>query len=349
MPCPPAILGEDLIGSTIKNTASGKLYQVLRLTETNPVKAVCRRIVDGESYKITAETLASDYVEVPPAPTMGTILEPTDRHIFTNMVLHAKTMQALQLGMRKVLNSSKLEEIWKISTINPCKRTSLCFYGPSGTGKSMAAACIAKELGKALFQIDYPTVFSPTVNETARRIQTIFKEAQEQENSVLFFDEADSAFSKRVRLTSKTAILHGNRNKTSLMNGLDNYSGVVIFATNYLSNFDEAMLRRVAQYVEFGLPDETMRVDIFHKHIVVPERAENIDWATIGAASAGLTGGDILNIVLNAISRVSASTEDTSQWKLTTEALMAEIENVAESKKGLVSCAPTTANDTIED
>jgi SpoVK/Ycf46/Vps4 family AAA+-type ATPase len=76
------------------------------------------------------------------------------------------------------------------------KGLNILLYGPSGTGKTMAASILANELGLDLYKIDLSSVVSKYIGETEKHLQQIFLEA-ETSNAILLFDEADALFGKR--------------------------------------------------------------------------------------------------------------------------------------------------------
>jgi SpoVK/Ycf46/Vps4 family AAA+-type ATPase len=76
------------------------------------------------------------------------------------------------------------------------KGLNVLFFGPSGTGKTMAAEVIANELQLDLYKIDLSQVVSKYIGETEKNLDRIFTSA-EGANAILFFDEADALFGKR--------------------------------------------------------------------------------------------------------------------------------------------------------
>ncbi len=81
---------------------------------------------------------------------------------------------------------------------------------------------------------------------------------------------------------------------------MEEYEGVVILASNYQKNIDEAFTRRIRFIVEFPFPDDGYRRRIWQK--VFPEHtplAEDIDFDFL-AHKLKLTGGSIRNIALGA-------------------------------------------------
>lgn len=71
---------------------------------------------------------------------------------------------------------------------------------------------------------------------------------------------------------------------------------MVLAATNRPSELDEAILRRLPQAFEIGIPDRRERVEIL-KVILKGERVENnIDYDRVASLCEGYTGSDILEL-----------------------------------------------------
>ena len=68
--------------------------------------------------------------------------------------------------------------------------------GASGTGKTMTAGVVARELGLDLNKIDLSGFVSKYIGETEKNLDRIFRAAQ-CGNAILFFDEADALLGKR--------------------------------------------------------------------------------------------------------------------------------------------------------
>jgi ATP-dependent 26S proteasome regulatory subunit len=176
--------------------------------------------------------------------------------------------------------------------------------------------------------VDYSAVISKYLGDTAKHIKAIFQAAAEQD-AVLFFDEADSLLSRRVPAgeSCSTSI---NQNRNCLMQELDRFDGVVIVTTNLFENYDPALLRRIQSHIKFRVPNASMRRELFALHLPNPERVR-ADYAALAELSRGLSGGDILNICLNAI--YAGSTDANPQRWLVTQAMIeAEIAKARKAK-----------------
>lgn len=270
-----------------------------------------------------------DRDEEEPPPDVGHLVQPEPRHDLDMMILHPEVKTDIHAGLRALEIRADLDRIWNLSSIQPQQgRCILNFYGPPGTGKTRAALGIALRLGKPLYQVDYSAVISKYLGDTAKHIKAAFAAAREHD-AVLFFDEADSLLSKRVS-TSESCSTSINQNRNCLMQELDRFDGVVIVTTNLFENYDPALLRRIQRHIKFRLPDASMRRELFALHLPNPERVR-ADYAILAELSKGLSGGDILNVCVNAI--YTGSTDaDPQKWLVTQVMLEREIAKAKKAK-----------------
>jgi len=172
------------------------------------------------------------------------------------------------------------------------------FSGPPGTGKTMAAEVIARDLRLDLYQIDLSQVVSKYIGETEKNLSQIFREAQSS-NAILFFDEADALFGKRSEVKDAHD-RYANIEVGYLLQKMEEYEGVAILATNLRQHLDEAFVRRMQFIVEFPFPDEEYRRRIWE--VIFPREAplgEDVDFGVL-AREVKLAGGNIKNIALAA-------------------------------------------------
>lgn len=178
------------------------------------------------------------------------------------------------------------------------KGLSVLFSGSSGTGKTMAAGILARDLGLDLYRIDLSIVVSKYIGETEKQLSLIFREARTS-NAVLFFDEADALFGKRSEVKDAHD-RYANVETAYLLQKMEEYEGIVILATNLRGNMDDAFTRRLQHIIEFPFPDAEHRERIWRK-ILPPEAplAGDIDFRFLGRQFE-LAGGNIRNIALAA-------------------------------------------------
>ncbi|MCP4610350.1 MAG: AAA family ATPase [Planctomycetes bacterium] len=128
------------------------------------------------------------------------------------------------------------------------KGLSVIFSGPSDTDKTLAAEIISKELALDLIKINLSSVVSKYIGETEKNLKKLFDKA-ERASAVLFFDEADALFGKRSDVKDSQERF-ANTDVTYLLQCMEDYDGLVIFATNFKNNIDEAFIRHFNYIVE---------------------------------------------------------------------------------------------------
>ena len=192
-------------------------------------------------------------------------------------------------------------DIWGFSECEPIPRSILNFYGEPGTGKTMCAHAVADKLGKKILSLNYAEIESKYVGEAPKNLQKAFDTA-DASDSVLFFDEADSFLGKRIQNVTQGAEQALNSLRSQMLILLEEHSGVVIFATNLVSNFDNAFESRILKHIHFELPDHDARIEIIKK--MIPTKlpmSESISKETLDEASDildGFSGREIKSAVL---------------------------------------------------
>jgi hypothetical protein len=172
------------------------------------------------------------------------------------------------------------------------------FAGASGTGKTMAAGVIARELGLDLYKIDLSGVVSKYIGETEKNLDRIFTAAR-RANAIVFLDEAEALLGKRSEVKDAHD-RYANIEIAYLLQKLEDHDGIVMLATNLKHNIDDAFSRRMQYVIDFPRPDESERERIWRG--MFPSRAPldgEVDFRFL-AKHFDLAGGDIRNVVLDA-------------------------------------------------
>jgi SpoVK/Ycf46/Vps4 family AAA+-type ATPase len=223
----------------------------------------------------------------------------TPEYKWEDIVLPADRLEQLREVCNHVKYRDRVYGEWGFDRkLSLGKGLSVLFAGPSGTGKTMAAEIIAGALGLDLYKIDLSTVVSKYIGETEKNLSRIFIEA-ETSNAILFFDEADALFGKRSEVKDSHD-RYANIEIGYLLQRMEEYEGVVILATNFRKNMDEAFVRRLHFTVEFPFPNEEDRHRIWER--IWPQdtpRSSELDLGFM-ARRFELTGGNIRNIALAA-------------------------------------------------
>ncbi len=233
----------------------------------------------------------------------------TPQRTFADVILPPQTRRALDEAVAQVRNHALIFSRWGLGERHSTGLgLAFNFAGAPGTGKTICAEAIAHSLGMKLLVVDYAEVESMWAGETPKNIAAAFRAASEQ-RAVLFFDEADAIAARRS--TSGAAGMpyqrEANITVNVLLRQLEQFNGVVIFATNLAANFDPAFERRIRTHVRFELPgaDERERIWQVQIHPHKTPLASDVDFRAL-AERFEMTGGDIKNAVLKAATAAAA-------------------------------------------
>ena len=223
------------------------------------------------------------------------------RRTFHDVILPESTRRSLDQALAQVTSHDLIFNRWGLGQRHPTGLSlAFNFAGPSGTGKTICAEAIAHTLGRRLLVVRYAELESMWMGETPKNVAAVFRLAR-QEQAVLFFDEADAIATRR-----STSVDHGFQRESNtvvnvLLQELERFNGVVIFATNLAANFDPAFERRIRTHVPFEMPgvDEREQIWRVQMHPTLTPLAEDVDFRRL-AETYEVSGGDIRNAVLKA-------------------------------------------------
>ncbi len=232
-------------------------------------------------------------------PKMGSFAQKLKRSAsFEDIVLPKKELERLKEIITHHRHSTRVFGEWGLDRHFQSRGISVLFCGPSGTGKTLAASIVAKELGLEIYRIDLSALISKYIGETEKNLSKIFK-AAEKSRAVLFFDEADAVFGRRSE-TKDAHDRYANIEVSYLLQKIESFEGVVILATNFKKNIDDAFMRRMRFIVDFPLPGLEERREIWKK-LLDPHTMPlgKIDLSLL-AQRFKLSGAGIRNAVLYA-------------------------------------------------
>jgi predicted kinase len=172
------------------------------------------------------------------------------------------------------------------------------FHGVSGTGKTMAAQAIARELGIDIFALDLSRVVSKFIGETEKNIDAVFSGAQRSGAAVLI-DEADALFGKRSEVKDAHD-RYANIEVAYLLQRMEEFEGLAILTTNVRQNLDTAFLRRLRFVIEFPRPDVQARESIWRQCLPEESHCLGADDLRLLARKVELSGGHIRQVTLRA-------------------------------------------------
>lgn len=223
------------------------------------------------------------------------------RFSLEQVALNEEVRAKVRTAISAVRHRKKMSEEWGMSEyFTGSRAVILNFYGKAGTGKSMTAEAVAQALGKKVYHINYSELESKYVGETPKNIRKAF-ECATRDDAVLIFDEADSFLGKRLTSVTQSADYGVNITRSVLLMELEKFTGVVVFTTNLISNYDEAFKRRILLSVYFEMPDREAREAIWKLHLgaKMPLHSE-VTAGSLAARYEGISGADIKDMVFYA-------------------------------------------------
>lgn len=216
-----------------------------------------------------------------------------------DLVLPPDQQLALEELIARIRQRSLVYEQWGFAAkVGKGLGVAALFSGPPGTGKSMAACLVAKELGVDVYQVDLSKIISKFIGETERNLARLF-DAAESGHAILLFDEADALFGKRTEVRTSND-RHANQEVNYLLQRLESFSGICILTSNHEAAIDEAFRRRLSTHVRFPVPEEKERRKLWRAmHPANAPVSGNLELDELATVFA-MSGGYIRNAVLRA-------------------------------------------------
>jgi len=216
-----------------------------------------------------------------------------------DLILPDKCLEVLEEIVLRHEHSSRVMDGWGFrEKFAYGTGISVLFSGPPGTGKTMTAGIMARELDMELFRVDLSRVVSKWIGETEKNLARVFDEAKAS-HAIILFDEADSLFGRRGEVRSSVD-RYSNLEVNYLLQRMEAYEGISILTTNQQQSMDDAFMRRLTFKVYFPFPDVPTRERLWQSMLPKQARvAKDIRWREL-ARSFEFTGGHIKNAVLRA-------------------------------------------------
>ncbi len=213
---------------------------------------------------------------------------------WNDLVLADKTREQLHDIKIWLQHNRQLLDQWRMQKVIKPGYKAL-FYGPPGTGKTLTAMLLGQEFGREVFRIDLSQVVSKYIGETEKNLEKVFQRA-ENRDWILFFDEADALFGKRSGVQNAHD-RYANQEVSYLLQRVEDFSGLVILASNFKNNVDKAFMRRFNAVIHFPVPTASERLKLWQS--ILPGEAGFEDQAALReiAEKYELSGSSIVQAV----------------------------------------------------
>jgi ATPase family protein associated with various cellular activities (AAA)/winged helix domain-containing protein len=300
----PAPLDQVGLWKAALGPAAGKLNGALdtlalqfRLSAQS-IRAAGSEIVTRLGEDVTAEDLAWQACKSMGRHRLDDLAQRIEgRARWEDLILPGSELEILHQIAAQVRHRMKVYETWGFASKGARGLgISALFVGESGTGKTLAAEVLARDLDLDLYRIDLSSVVSKYIGETEKNLKRVF-DAAEDSGSVLLFDEADALFGKRSEVKDSHD-RYANIEVGYLLQRIESYRGLAILTTNLRSALDKSFQRRLRFIVQFPFPDAEQREAIWRRAFPSVVPTEGLNHRKL--AQAQLAGGSIRNVALNA-------------------------------------------------
>jgi cell division protease FtsH len=187
--------------------------------------------------------------------------------------------------------------------------------GQPGTGKTLLARAVAGEADVPFYSISASEFVEMIVGVGASRVRDLFDQAKQAAPSIIFIDELD-AIGRARGGSSGGGYDEREQTLNQILTEMDGFTGtegvVVLAATNRPEILDSALLRpgRFDRRVTVSAPDQRGRRQILAVHTRGVPLAPGIDLDALAAATPGMVGADLKNLVNEAALRAARRGED---------------------------------------
>lgn len=281
--------------------------------------AICRVVADAARSRPGPDELGPEVERAVSQHLLHGLSDVAERvtklPALSDMVLPPDIVDSLTEFVARTKLARQVYEEWGLGKVATTGQgLTALFQGAPGTGKTMVAGALARELDLDLYRVDLSRVMSKWIGETERNLASVFAAAEEG-HAIILFDEADSLFTKRTEVKSSND-RHANVEVNYLLQRLDSFVGIAILTTNFGTAIDPAFKRRLSFRITFPIPDEELREELWRRHLPTSlPTADDLDLGEL-ARRYDFAGGAVRNCALRAAFLAAAENQPLSQAHL---------------------------------
>ncbi|XP_073048392.1 katanin p60 ATPase-containing subunit A1-like [Primulina eburnea] len=212
---------------------------------------------------------------------------------------------------KRLLEEAVVLPLWMPEYFQGIRRPwkGVLMFGPPGTGKTLLAKAVATECGTTFFNVSSATLASKWRGESERMVRCLFDLARAYAPSTIFIDEIDSLCNARGasgehessrRVKSELLVQVDGVNASSTNEDGTRKIVMVLAATNFPWDIDEALRRRLEKRIYIPLPNAESRKELIRINLKTVEVAADVDIDEVARRSEGYSGDDLTNVCRDA-------------------------------------------------
>ncbi|ESR40360.1 Katanin p60 ATPase-containing subunit A1 [Citrus sinensis] len=212
---------------------------------------------------------------------------------------------------KRLLEEAVVLPLWMPEYFQGIRRPwkGVLMFGPPGTGKTLLAKAVATECGTTFFNVSSATLASKWRGESERMVRCLFDLARAYAPSTIFIDEIDSLCNARGasgehessrRVKSELLVQVDGVNNTGTNEDGSRKIVMVLAATNFPWDIDEALRRRLEKRIYIPLPNFESRKELIKINLKTVEVSKDVDIDEVARRTDGYSGDDLTNVCRDA-------------------------------------------------